>query len=470
MTAFLQGRAGRCCIARQACLLVFAWVMTPWTGETRADETNDGALRLAVFRVDATPPLGSPVAYAPARKIEDPLSARGVVLLGAGKPIVLCAVDWIGIGNRGHDVWREQLAEAAGTTPDRVAVHTLHQHDGPRCDFSAEELLSANGLAGVRFDAVFARQVINKAAAGVRDAITRAQPVTHLGVGQAAVEKVASNRRILGDNGKVKIGRMSASRNPEAIAAPEGVIDPVLKLISFWNGERPIACLTYYATHPQSYYGQGDVTAEFVGLARAQREQELQGLPHIHFNGASGNVAAGKYNDGSPDNRPVLTTRMAEGMRKAWESTKKEPITAGNVEWRVQGVKIPPGPHLVAETLKAALADPAQEERARLSAATKLAFLDRCQQGHAIQLACLRLDNVYVLHMPGELFVEYQLAAQQMRAESTVCMAAYGDYGTGYIGTEIAYSQGGYETSPGASNVAPQVEKVLTEGMQVLLK
>jgi hypothetical protein len=49
-------------------------------------------------------------------------------------------------------------------------------------------------------------------------------------------------------------------------------------------------------------------------------------------------------------------------------------------------------------------------------------------------------------------------------------MAAYGDYGTGYIGTEIAYSQGGYETSPGASNVAPQVEKVLTEGMQALLK
>ena len=50
--------------------------------------------------------------------------------------------------------------------------------------------------------------------------------------------------------------------------------------------------------------------------------------------------------------------------------------------------------------------------------------------------------------MPGELFIEYQLAAEKMRPDATVCMAAYGDYGPGYIGTEIAYTQGGYETGP----------------------
>ena len=72
--------------------------------------------------------------------------------------------------------------------------------------------------------------------------------------------------------------------------------------------------------------------------------------------------------------------------------------------------------------------------------------------------------------MPGELFVEYQLAAQQMRPNDTVCMAAYGDCGTGYIGTEIAYSQGGYETQPSSSNTAPQVERVLMDGMRALLK
>jgi hypothetical protein len=47
-------------------------------------------------------------------------------------------------------------------------------------------------------------------------------------------------------------------------------------------------------------------------------------------------------------------------------------------------------------------------------------------------------------------------------------MAAYGDYGTGYIGTEIAYTQGGYETGI-VSRVAPQVEKVLMDAMRKLL-
>src|SRR5688572_15569764 len=100
-------------------LAVCTVLLSPIPSAIQAQER----LRLGVFRVDVSPPLGSPVAYAPARKIEDPLSARGIVLVGAGQPIVLCAVDAIGIGNEGFDQWREGLAQAAGTTAERVAVH-----------------------------------------------------------------------------------------------------------------------------------------------------------------------------------------------------------------------------------------------------------------------------------------------------------------------------------------------------------
>lgn len=470
--------SGTCCEPRKfrpaaACLLVYVLLAAAADAASPAANvsTTDGPLlRVGVFAVDATPPLGSPVAYVPARSVQDPLSARGMVLLGAGPPVVLCAVDWIGIGNSGHDAWRERLADAAGTTPDRVAVHSLHQHDGPRCDFSTEELLAAQGLAGSRFDVIFCRDVIQRTAAAVRAAVAAAQPVTHIGVGQAAVKHVASNRRIHGPDGRVRLTRMSSCRNAEAIAEPEGVIDPILKLISLWNGDTPLVCLSYYATHPQSYYGQGDVTAEFVGLARAQREQELHGLKHIHFNGASGNVAAGKYNDGSPEKRPVLTARMADGLRQAWEATERSALPADQVEWRVQPVQLPPAPHLQAATLQKQLADPAAAARSRFAAAVGLAFLQRVEAGHRLELACLRLGRVHILHMPGELFVEYQLAAQQLRPDAVVCMAAYGDYGTGYIGTAVAYGQGGYETQPTSSHVAPQSEQVLITGIRQLLQ
>ena len=49
-------------------------------------------------------------------------------------------------------------------------------------------------------------------------------------------------------------------------------------------------------------------------------------------------------------------------------------------------------------------------------------------------------------------------------------MAAYGDYGPGYIGTAVAYSEGGYETSPESSNVAPEAEARLLEAIDKLLK
>jgi hypothetical protein len=372
-------------------------------------------------------------------------------------------------------------------------VHVLHQHDGVRCDFTSEELLASQGLGGKRFDVAFVRQTIVNTAEAVRQAIQHAQSVTHLGVGEAKIERVASNRRILGPDGRVMIARsrswridpkilprlnemaaragyaMSATRVEEALAAPEGVIDPVLRMLSFWNGDRPIVCLSYYATHPQSYFGKGDVTAEFVGLARAEREKALGGLPLVHFNGASGNVAAGKYNDGTSEARVQLTERMAEGMRKAWDATKKTPLTSADVEWRVEGVRLRPAEFLNRDVVQRMLADSTAPEADRLSAASKLAFLSRVEAGHAIDLACLRMKDVYVLHMPGELFVEYQLAAQQMRPGDTVCMAAYGDLGAGYIGTEIAYAQGGYETQPGVSLVAPQIEHVLMEGMRALL-
>jgi hypothetical protein len=72
--------------------------------------------------------------------------------------------------------------------------------------------------------------------------------------------------------------------------------------------------------------------------------------------------------------------------------------------------------------------------------------------------------------MPGELFVEYQLAAKAERPDSFVAMAAYGDYGPWYIGTAAAYEEGGYETEPRSSNVGPDAEAVLMGAIKKLMK
>ena len=50
---------------------------------------------------------------------------------------------------------------------------------------------------------------------------------------QARVDQIASNRRILGPNGKVRATRYTATKEAELRAEPEGTIDPVVSLVSF---------------------------------------------------------------------------------------------------------------------------------------------------------------------------------------------------------------------------------------------
>lgn len=69
--------------------------------------TASAVVKVATFDVDATPPLGASLAYDVAIRLDEmTLRCRGVVITGSGEPIVLCAVDWIGIANEGHDAFR----------------------------------------------------------------------------------------------------------------------------------------------------------------------------------------------------------------------------------------------------------------------------------------------------------------------------------------------------------------------------
>lgn len=436
---------------------------------TAAQSAEPSTVKLAVFDVDATPPLGSAMAYDPVKRLDEmTLRCRGIVLIGDEKPIVLCAVDWIGIANEGHDAFRDALAEAAGTTRERVAVHTLHQHDAPGCDFTAERILREMGQMNYgRFEGTFHRQVIARAADAIRKALATAQTITHYGWGQADVKEVASNRRIKGPDGKVRATRYTATRDPALRAEPEGVIDPQVSVLSFWNGEKPLAVLSYYACHPQSYYRTGVPSPDFPGLARFIRGQAVPSALHVHFNGAGGNIGAGKYNDGNFENRMLLAQRLAEGMKQAFLATEKASLSPADVRWQSVPVRLAVAPHLKEDELVAAIKT--EPPAGYIAKADQLAWLKRRQAGHEIDVTCLHVGKGRVLHLPGELFVEYQLAAKALRPDLQVALAAYGDYGPGYIGTAAAYPEGGYETSPRASNVAPEVEEVLMNAVKKLL-
>lgn len=420
------------------------------------------AIQIAPFRADVTPPIGAPLCgglVKPAVGVSQPLLALGVVLLSDEKPIVLCAIDFCEIRGADHIHWREVLAEAAATTPERVALHSLHQHNAPLVDNAVQKLLPEIGI----LDATATEKALQGVAKTIQAALKTPQPVTHLSTGESKVLEVAGNRRVQVINGKVGKMRSSGSKDPELRALPEGLIDPFLKTVSFWNGEKKLAALHYYATHPMSYYGDGIVSHDFVGIAREKRTKE-DGVPHIYFTGCGGNIGAGKYNDGTPPMRPLLAERIHAAMVASEQNAKRVPLT--KLAWKHAPVVLQPDPEFPEERMVKVLQNTETRPSARITAALRLGFI---RHREPIPFTSLHLgDNVCLVHLPGESFVEYQLFAQQQRPGAFVCTASYGDGVTGYIPLEHSFIEGGYE--PSQAYATPESEKVMKDTIEKLLK
>ncbi len=424
--------------------------------------------RLATFRAEVTVPPGHALmggGIAPARKIADPLYALGFVFLGAGKPIVFVSVDWCEIRNDAHARWRALLAEAARTTPDRVMVASVHQHDAPVADLEAERLLRAAKATGSVCNLAFHEKAVRRVARAVAQSMRAPQRVTHLSTGQAKVDRVASNRRYLARDGRVSFGRTSATRDAHARAQPEATIDPWLKTIGFWDGERPLAALSCYATHPMSYYGKGEVSSDFVGLARKRRQADLPDALQVYASGCSGNVTAGKYNDGAPGNRPLLADRIYRAMAAAWKNARRHPL---------RGVTYGTVPLRLAPRTDAGFAE--AELRRRLVKDARpfgqcLAALGLSWRKRALaplDVPVLDLGPAQLVLLPGEAYVEFQLAAQRLRPDSFVMAVGYGECGTGYVPTAQAVKEDDDNLHDWCW-VAPGAEKALLEALKAAL-
>jgi len=433
----------------------------------------------ATFRFDVTPPLGHGCCggwITPVESVDDELEALGVVLVpGGGElPVVLCTFDWTGLANEANATMRGAMAEAAGTTADRVSIHVVHPHNAPMACTSTEKLLLDPAVAGAPLqygehplDLAFFDECLRKAREATAAAVASGLvTVAEIATGKAEVSEVASNRRVdIGKDGKIDRARSSSCDDPEVRALPVGTIDPYLRTVAFFGSDQSkLASMHFYATHPMSYYGDGVVTADFAGLARKQRQAEEPHCCHLYFNGCGGNIGAGKYNDGTPPMRPVLQQRIYDAIvasesddalqRQPWDPTDPN---ASFFEWRstpLAGLAsiVEEEASLAAEAgLLQTIGDAGATCVERNRAAYEVVWLRRARPGsdgweaNPLLASSLTLNDAVLLCLPGELFVEYQLHAQSLRPDAFVATAAYADNGLWYVPTASEYPKGGYE-------------------------
>ncbi|MBL8816997.1 MAG: hypothetical protein JNL58_13290 [Planctomyces sp.] len=411
-------------------------------------------LTLAPFRADVTPPIGDGpcVGCMPTvTSIEHPLELRGIVLRAGTDVYVIAAVDYCGICNTSDEYIRDEMARAAGTTRDRVVLQSLHQHTAPILDADAVRILHGEHSEQLKQHLRFTKDVATRAADAILKAVPFAQSVTRVVATKAIVERTASNRRVPRSDGSIGV-RASLTHDQSLRDAPEGLIDPWLRTLTFFAGDIRLAQLHYYATHPQTFYGDARISWDCVGMARQKFEQET-GVFQIYFNGCGGNVTVGKYNDGSRTARDGFASRLQDAMRRSSSgdsacSVDVSGMQKSEIEWTSAPVQFTVReegafhPKLLEQQLH-----PDQPFSVRLTAAMFSGFGERLRSGHIAQMTRLRIGAIDIVHLPGEPFVEFQLFAQTQAEQGTfVCVAGYGDCGVWYYGPDQIYSdRGGFE-------------------------
>jgi hypothetical protein len=216
------------------------------------------------------------------------------------------------------------------------------------------------------------------------------------------------------------------------------VIDPWLKTLSLWDGDTPLAAVSFYAVHPMSYYGAGEVSADFPGIARRQRQAETPSVKQIYCSGCSGNVTAGKYNNGARENRAALAARLHEAMVSAWKETQKHAVQ----RFAFRSAPLPLEPrtgsgYTIAE-LEAKLA-PETKPFQQCLAAMGLSWRKRVDADRHIRVPALDFERATVA-VTRRTYV-HQLAAQAMCPDSFVCVAGYGEAGCGYLPTDKHFAE-----------------------------
>ncbi|MCA9049696.1 MAG: hypothetical protein KDA89_13265, partial [Planctomycetaceae bacterium] len=207
---------------------------------------------------------------------------------------------------------------------------------------------------------------------------------------------------------------------------------------------------------------------EFPGVARRLAERAEPQCTHLYFTGCAGNINAGKYTNLTAANMQALGGRIHDAMKRAGSALQPEPVRS--IAWITADLqpagRVSPSIEEIESRIHRKGASTADRNRN----AFRLTWLRRCEAGKLpLTLSALHVNGgeTVMLHLPAEVFVEYQLAAQRAAPDRFIAVAAYGDDGPWYIPTAEAYPQGGYEVS--VAFCEPGIDQLLTNSNRSLL-
>ncbi|MCE9589508.1 MAG: hypothetical protein K8S99_03175 [Planctomycetes bacterium] len=425
------------------------------------------SILLHTFRIDVTPPVGDYLCgglHTTSIGVEQPIDLRGVVLTHNGVRHVLASLDFCYVCGRSNDRLIRAVADGAGTDVSRVVVPSNHLHDVPLIDEEPHAIVAELSPLNVHNESWWAA-LLGRVTAVLRETLASpGRAVTHVGISWAAVTDFASIRRVIDVNNRAHT-RYSKCMDPTLKAAPDGPIDPLLRQVTLYCGEKnPAVCLHSYASHPQVSDGRRLVSGDTVGVARDLFAHSFPDVLEVYFSGCAGDVTAGKYTTARPQrDRLNFGVRLADAMHAAHLAAAPQPLRS--LSWSDHTVTLPLAAVAPTEAdLLRDLRDPAVPHNVKYLRAMKLDRLRRRLNEYPYRLTALRLNDIALLFLPAEPLIEYQHFTHA-RYGARLMVSGYGDSFLKYVATDHCFAQGGYEVDPWWTEIKPGAEAMIKAGI-----
>ena len=392
-------------------------------------------MELAKFSINFTPPVKTPVLWGTGEetsKIRDSLWFRGIILDDGIKKCVIASLDYCGLMNSAYDDLVKVIASAIDIPEKNVIIHCIHQHDAPLINFEIEDII------GVKtFPRNWWENLLLKTSEKAKQALEEMVDISGIGFASKKISGYASNRRIVGEDGKIKYIRYSKCNSPQVKAMPCGIIDPVLRTIAFkGNDNHIIASWNFYATHPQVADGRKMFSADAPGEAMSVIRKNIPDSFPCYFSGLSGDVTAGKY---STVDLEKNISKFGKILANAIESNLNslQWIQCDNFNLSYESFAFPRNGNLNTIPGDSGVKNNVIE-----------AVIKSCMQypkNFEYKISMLSFNSIKILFFPGEPFVEYQLFAQSQISD--VFLAVCGNCSDNflYIPMKKSFSEGGYE-------------------------
>ncbi len=422
-----------------------------FAGGLLASTAHSGEFRTGAAQVEITPKNGTPMAgyyrFRAVGGVLDPIFAKAIVVEQDGAHAAFVVLDLAGTSRPVIEAARNLIQSNCGIEGDHVMISATHTHTGPQLPRGSllDDLTKANSPSGQQYVASLPA-LIAKAVSDAKAKLAPASPSVTAADGKG----ISFNRRVLRDGVTQAIwqpGKIDPSKE-----RPAGPVDPEIGVLVFNSSAeaRPLATYLNFAMHPTSVGGGLKISADYPGVfTKLIRERQGPDMIAVFANGCCGNINQTDYITGKRRSHIELGTLLADATTAAWPHLKAAATFKPRIRSEIVTLQRRKFSDAEIDKAKDIATRMMTESLGTVVMAEAVCIMETVAKKDIpltaeVQVATFS-DDIAIVALPGEIFVELGLAIKKASPFKHTFIAELANGSIGYVPNREAYPQGNYE-------------------------